>query len=644
MSTNSSTPFPIGVFVGGANIDNSSAEAAFDSANETVDSLMGTQPTFANTYIDPSQSISSWVSNAGFSAASLAASPTSQGVTPAIGLPMVSTAAGSPSADQMYKNFAAGDYDSELKGMVQAYASAGFSTQYWRPGVEMNISSTPGYVGSNSSEQADWVAAFQHIYTVLHAAASADGVDLKVVWNPGTDNDSAAGNATQTLYPGSQYVDVIGADVYGDLYPYGNDSSLYDWDKSGQQLNSPNPVYDSSLQQWASDPVNLEHYYTYPASDQWSLDGSGGSALSLQNIIDFAKSQGKPIAIGETGAGNTSDGAGLTDNPTFVQWLSSTLESSGATVDYVTIWDANSAGTYAFSDASDGKPLEAAAWAKYFGAQSTSTSSSSTSSSSSSSGSGSSDTGSSGSTAAATSDSSSSGSDSSSSGGDTLALQISEDYGNGDAKFTVSVDGQQVGGDYTASTLNSSGDAGTFLLTGDWGSGTHNVQVSFINDANGGTPGTDRNLYVDSIGYDGTTYAGTSAALLGNSTDSFVVGGSTATASGPADTLTLNLSEDAYGGDANFVLYIDGKAVTTPQSVTALHDQNATQAFTYTGNFGAGSHTVGVAFTNDAYGGSQSEDRNLYVNGITLNGSNVFSGDHAQNSNGVSNFTINTSS
>jgi hypothetical protein len=653
MSASSSTPFPLGVFVGAANLDDSGAEASFDAANNSFDSLMGTQPAFMNTYIDPAQPIDAWIDNAGFSAASLAASPTAKGVIPAIELPMVSTASGSPSADQMYKNFAAGDYDNVLQGMVQAYASAGYMTQYWRPGVEMNMSSTPGFVGGDPSEQADWIAAFQHIYTVLHAAASNDGVNLKVVWNPGTDNGSDVGNATQTLYPGSQYVDVIGADTYGDVYPFTYNSGIYDWDKSGQQLNSSNPVYDYSLQQWASDPVNLEHYYTDPASDQWSLDGSGGSALSLQNIIDFAKSQGKPIAIGETGAGNTSDGAGVSDNPTFVQWLSSTLENSGVTVDYVSIWDANANGNYAFSEGSDGKPQEAAAWAQYFGAQSGSTSGGSTSgtSTSGSSGSGSSGSGTSGS---GSSDSNSSGSttvstsadtgSSSSGGGDTLALQISEDYGNGDAQFTVAVDGQQVGGDYTASTLNSSGDAGTFLLTGDWGSGTHNVQVSFINDSYGGTPGTDRNLYVDSIGYNGTTYAGTNAALFGNSTDTFAVGGNTPAAYGPADTLTVNLSEDAYGGDAQFVLYIDGKAVTTPQSVTALQNQNASEAFGYTGNLGAGPHTVGVAFVNDAYAGSPSEDRNLYINGITLNGSSVFSGVQAQDSNGVANFTINATS
>ena len=71
--------------------------------------------------------------------------------------------------------------------------------------------------------------------------------------------------------------------------------------------------------------------------------------------------------------------------------------------------------------------------------------------------------------------------------------------------------------------------------------------------------------------------------------------------------------------------------------------RNATQAFSFSGNFGAGTHTIGVGFVNDAYI-SSGQDRNLYINGVTLNGSTVFSGVQGQYSNGVSNFAVTTSS
>jgi hypothetical protein len=375
-NTTGATPFPLGVFVGNPNYFDSNEEASFEGNFNAFSDLMKTRPQFLDQYGDQRLPISGWVGQASWNAASMAQSPVLKGVTPVIGLPMTSTASGSGTPDQFYKDFATGKYDSVLKDMVKAWADKGFTTQIWRPGWEMNIDTMPSYAGGDAATRADWVKAFQHIYTVLHAAGQAEGVNVQVAWNPSVVNYSHAGNVIETAYPGNQYVDIIAADVYGDVFPYGSPTHLYDWDKSGQVLNSSHPVYDTSVQQWAADPVNLGHYYTYPASNQWSVDGSVGHATTLQQLIDLAKSTGKPLAIAETGSGNTHDGAGLTDNPTFVQWLADTLHRSGVRVSFVNIWNSNSGGQYHFTSSADHKPLEAAAWAKYFGDPSTSASAS----------------------------------------------------------------------------------------------------------------------------------------------------------------------------------------------------------------------------------------------------------------------------
>jgi beta-glucanase (GH16 family) len=199
----------------------------------------------------------------------------------------------------------------------------------------------------------------------------------------------------------------------------------------------------------------------------------------------------------------------------------------------------------------------------------------------------------------------------------TLALAISEDYYKGDAQFTVSMDGQQVGGTQTAHVLHSTGADEVFLLTGTWDSGQHDVKISFINDYYAGNHSTDRNLYVDSIALNGSTYSKTSAALMGNGSHDFVVGGTIPTQPAAPDTLTLHLSEDAWNGDAQFQVSIDGKTLDTKEVVTALRSANTSQDFIYTGNFGPGSHNVGVTFLNDAYGGTASTDRNLFVGSVT---------------------------
>ena len=125
-------------------------------------------------------------------------------------------------------------------------------------------------------------------------------------------------------------------------------------------------------------------------------------------------------------------------------------------------------------------------------------------------------------------------------------------------------------------------------------------------------------------------------------TDTFAVGSPTQPMSGPADTLTLHLAEDAWQGDAQFTLTIDGKAISTPQAVVARHSAGAWQDLSFAGNFGAGSHKVGVTFTNDAYGGVSTADRNLYVNGIDVNGQHYGSGSTALMSNGTASFTVAT--
>jgi hypothetical protein len=91
------------------------------------------------------------------------------------------------------------------------------------------------------------------------------------------------------------------------------------------------------------------------------------------------------------------------------------------------------------------------------------------------------------------------------SGQDTLALSVSEDAWKGDAQFTVSVDGKQIGGTQTATASHAAGQSQEFDVKGTFGAGTHTATVTFLNDAWGGTAATDRNLYVTAAKIDGTT-------------------------------------------------------------------------------------------------------------------------------------------
>jgi endoglucanase len=244
------------------------------------------------------------------------------------------------------------------------------------------------------------------------------------------------------------------------------------------------------------------------------------------------------------------------------------------------------------------------------------------------------------------------------SGPDVLALDLSEDAYQGDAQFTISVDGQQIGGTQTVTASHANHAEQEFDVRGTFGSGSHVVAINFLNDAYGGTSSTDRNLYLDSATLNGTPVAGAALSLSGQGSQQFTIaatGSSTpSTPSSPSapapsdpvslgsgpDVLALDLSEDAYQGDAQFTISVDGQQIGGTQTATASHANHAEQEFDVHGTFGSGSHVVAIDFLNDAYGGTSSTDRNLYLDSATLNGTPVAGAALSLSGQGSQQFTI----
>lgn len=211
---------------------------------------------------------------------------------------------------------------------------------------------------------------------------------------------------------------------------------------------------------------------------------------------------------------------------------------------------------------------------------------------------------------------------------DTLTLHITQDAYQGDAQFLVLVDGVQAGGTQTAHAAHGSGAPNTVTLYGDFGDADR-VSVQFVNDAFAGSSGQDRNLYVEDVTLNGERQSGSAAAVSPNvgfaRGDGSVVLATNGAAvfnfggSGP-DTLVFHVSENAYQGDAQFVVLVDGHQIGGTQTAYATHGSGAPDAITLHGSFGAGTHDVAFRFVNDVYGGSTATDRNLYVDDVSLNG------------------------
>ena len=197
---------------------------------------------------------------------------------------------------------------------------------------------------------------------------------------------------------------------------------------------------------------------------------------------------------------------------------------------------------------------------------------------------------------------------------DELQLWVNEDSAGGNAMFSVSVDGKLLSGTYSTDVSHSSGQWQEVDTYGNFGSGPHTVGVTFLNDAY--VDSVDRNLYVQKAAIDGVSAVSPNQEL-------YATGSSTSlTIPAPSsDVLTLKLSEDAWEGNAECYVTIDGKLFGGVTAVTASHAEGAEQTMTVNAaGLSAGTHTIGLAFINDAWGGTLSQDRNLYLDSVKLNG------------------------
>src|SRR4029077_15730843 len=216
-------------------------------------------------------------------------------------------------------------------------------------------------------------------------------------------------------------------------------------------------------------------------------------------------------------------------------------------------------------------------------------------------------------------------------------LRVSEDAWLGDAQFIVTVNGHQLGDVQTVTASHAAGQSQTITLLDFSDTDISQVAVEFINDAWGGTPDTDRNLYVDQLTINGHVFQGENAfnqagVTVGDSAGLFTAG-SLIFDTGP-DELTLRVSEDAWLGDAQFIVTVNGHQLGDVQTVTASHAAGQSQTITLLDFSDTDISQVAVEFINDAWGGTPDTDRNLYVDQLTING-HVFQGENAFNQAGV---------
>jgi hypothetical protein len=211
-------------------------------------------------------------------------------------------------------------------------------------------------------------------------------------------------------------------------------------------------------------------------------------------------------------------------------------------------------------------------------------------------------------------------------GPDNIVVDMSEDAYAGDAQFTLSVDGQQIGGVQTVTASHAKGEQQAFIVNGTFEPGAHVLAVNFLNDAYGGTPDTDRNLWVDGVQAAGVTTSTEVPLYTGGpkavdfAVPSVLVGN---VGQYPTRSIQLYIAEDAYQGDAQFTVSVDGAQIGGVQTATVPRSSGQEQIFNVFGPIGPGPHNVTINFLNDLYGGTPATDRNLYVDRIDRGGDTI---------------------
>ena len=179
-------------------------------------------------------------------------------------------------------------------------------------------------------------------------------------------------------------------------------------------------------------------------------------------------------------------------------------------------------------------------------------------------------------------------------------------------KLTWYFDGKQVAQENTPADMNKPMYMLLSTLTG--------TSSTWVGAPNSGETGQMQIDYVRAYSHNPNSASAMTASAAPATTTPTSTDASGATGT---SALTLSLSEDAWQGDAQFSVAIDGKTIGAPQTVTALHSAGATQDFTFSQALTAGTHDVAVSFLNDAYGSSMDTDRNLYVNGVSVDSTPV---------------------
>jgi glycosyl hydrolase family 26 len=241
----------------------------------------GTLPTFATEYLDKG----SWASMT--AAANVKAwSPTRYRLV--LGVPIL------PGTGTLAEG-AAGAYNQYFTTLGENLVGDKEANAILRLGWEFNGTWFPWSV-ANATDAANFVGFWRQIVTTMRAVP---GQRFKFAWNP--NGPSPTTYLPDQAYPGDAYVDYVGTDVYDNF--------------------------------WGS-PFTPATAWTHQLTQQWGLNW----------LVPFAGVHHKPIVVPEWSDEFRTDGHGLGDDPSFIDYMANWFATNK--VAFAGIWSFDTSPTY----------------------------------------------------------------------------------------------------------------------------------------------------------------------------------------------------------------------------------------------------------------------------------------------------------
>lgn len=186
--------------------------AQWDGFTSTIGRSATLCVSFMNSDRSPTDGTFGWASQASFYSGQLKGNTRTVNSLPVIAWPFgYDSGSGSTSVAAA---IAAGTHDALIQTCLGSWKANGFSTLYLRPAWEFNLPNQ--WAVPTVTTLANFLAAFQRFYTVVHNYATANSMAIKVIWNPNVgNNQNSAGLTVTQQYPGDSFVDILGIDTYG---------------------------------------------------------------------------------------------------------------------------------------------------------------------------------------------------------------------------------------------------------------------------------------------------------------------------------------------------------------------------------------------------------------------------------------------